>query len=204
VSTVIDEQVDELGRLDAVAGDGDHGIGMQRGAGAALGAAEEAVAAGAGAGTTLTAAGEAWADRAGGTSGALWGLALRTMGRTFGDEEPPDHSRVVEAVGAGADAVARRGKATVGDKTMLDAVVPFVEELRRQVGAGSPLADAWAAAAAAATDAARSTAELLPRLGRARPHQEKSIGTPDPGAVSFGLAATAVGQLLRSRKEVRP
>jgi len=197
VSRVIDEQVDELGRLDAIAGDGDHGIGMQRGAAAAREAAESAAREGAGAGGTLRAAGEAWADRAGGTSGALWGLALRTMGREVGDDVAPDGRRVAGAVAEAVEAVARRGKAVVGDKTMLDALVPAAAELGRRVDGGERLSSAWTAAAASATEAAQATAELLPRMGRARPHMERSLGTPDPGAVSLGLAVTAVGETLR-------
>ncbi len=70
---VVDANVEELGRIDAIAGDGDHGIGMERGIHAAVAAAEDAVERGAGAGTALNLAADAWADKAGGTSGALWG-----------------------------------------------------------------------------------------------------------------------------------
>jgi dihydroxyacetone kinase len=70
---VVDANADELGRIDAIAGDGDHGIGMERGVRAAVDAATDAVERGAGAATTLYFAADAWADKAGGTSGALWG-----------------------------------------------------------------------------------------------------------------------------------
>lgn len=196
VRAVIDREVDELGRLDAIAGDGDHGIGMQRGARAADAAAQEAVDAGAGAGTVLTRAGDAWADRAGGTSGALWGMGLRAIGERLGDAAAPDPRAVVAAVAAARDAVQGFGKAQVGDKTLVDALVPFVDTLAERVDAGAALADAWTDAAAAATAAAQATADLLPRMGRARPHMEKSLGTPDPGAVSLALAATAVAAVL--------
>ncbi|MCS0498872.1 dihydroxyacetone kinase family protein, partial [Protaetiibacter mangrovi] len=89
-AAVIDAHVDELGRIDAVAGDGDHGIGMQRGATAARRAARDAHDAGAGAGTVLVRAADAWSDRAGGTSGALWGVMLRALGTRIGDEVAPD------------------------------------------------------------------------------------------------------------------
>lgn len=196
IREVIDREVDELGRLDAIAGDGDHGIGMQRGARAAAEAAVAAGTARAGAGTVLTRAGEAWADRAGGTSGALWGLALRTMGQQIGDAQAPDARAVARAVAAAREAVQRTGKAEIGDKTLVDALVPFSEQLTALTSEGQGLARAWAAAAATATAAAAATADLLPRLGRARPHMEKSLGTPDPGAVSFALAVTAVGTIL--------
>jgi dihydroxyacetone kinase len=196
IRAVIDREVDELGRLDAIAGDGDHGIGMQRGARAAAQAAAAASAAGGGAGIVLTHAGEAWADKAGGTSGALWGLALRTLGQRIGDAEALDAPTVAQAVAAAREAVQRTGKAEIGDKTLVDALVPFSEQLTALTSEGQGLAVAWAAAAKAATAAATATADLLPRLGRARPHLEKSLGTPDPGAVSFALAVTAVGTVL--------
>ncbi|NUS89247.1 MAG: DAK2 domain-containing protein, partial [Streptomyces sp.] len=64
-----------------------------------------------------------------------------------------------------------------------------------------PLAAAWDAAATAAEAAAKATAELLPRLGRARPHAEKSLGTPDAGAVSLALIARAVHGVLAAKND---
>ncbi|MDR1238306.1 MAG: dihydroxyacetone kinase family protein, partial [Propionibacteriaceae bacterium] len=188
----IDATADELGRMDAVAGDGDHGIGMQRGAAAARKAAAAAVANGAGVGTTLTEAADAWADRAGGTSGALWGLILRSLGTAFGDEAVPDAAAVAGGVNAARDAVIGFGKAQVGDKTMVDTLVPFADALAQAAAAGTPLPAAWLTASAVARRAAESTAELLPKIGRARPHAEKSLGTPDPGAISMATIIEAV------------
>ena len=197
VVDTIDEHVDELGRIDAVAGDGDHGIGMQRGSHAALAAGVTATEAGAGARTTLTRAADAWADRAGGTSGALWGVILRGVASQLGDAGRPDASAVAAGVAEGVRGVRTYGKAEVGDKTMVDALVPFTAALTSAVDSGAPLADAWSAAAEAATSAATATADLLPRMGRARTHGEHAVGTPDPGAVSFALIASALGTLLR-------
>jgi len=196
--TVIDRDVDELGKLDAIAGDGDHGIGMQRGMHAAVAASTGAVDASAGIGTVLCRAGDAWADKAGGTSGALWGAALRAAGERLGDNERPTASAVAEAVHAACAIVQRMGKAQTGDKTLVDALVPFTEELTSRVASGSRLAPAWVAAAERASAAAAATADLLPRMGRARPHAEKSLGTPDPGAVSLALTMTTVGEVLMS------
>jgi dihydroxyacetone kinase len=192
----IDAHVDELGRLDQIAGDGDHGIGMQRGARAARAAADAAAEQGAGAGTVLVFAGDAWSDRAGGTSGALWGLILRSIGETIGDEAAPDAASVAAGIAAATLGVTAYGKAEVGDKTMVDALVPFSRELTGAVEGGASLREAWKRAADAATRAAAATADLLPRMGRARPHAEKSLGTPDPGAHSLALIMTAVGALL--------
>ncbi|MBE7162887.1 MAG: dihydroxyacetone kinase family protein, partial [Williamsia herbipolensis] len=191
IAAVVDEHVDELGRIDAVAGDGDHGIGMQRGSTAAAAAAEDAAARGAGAGSVLRVAGDAWSDKAGGTSGAIWGAALEALGSVIGNDERPSAGTVADAVHAATEAVLAFG-ATVGDKTMVDALVPFDEALRARVDGGDDLLTAWAFAADAATVAADGTADLLPRMGRARTHAEHAVGTPDAGAVSFALITGAV------------
>jgi dihydroxyacetone kinase len=192
----VDRNADEWGRLDSIAGDGDHGSGMQRGATAARIAASEARDAGAGARTLLTRAAAAWADRAGGTSGALWGLILRGLATELSDDEAPTAEAVAAGVARGRESVMGVGKAAVGDKTMVDAIVPFDETLRARLSAGDPLAEAWSAAADAAETAAADTAGLMPRLGRARTHGDKAVGTPDPGAVSFAALARAVATAL--------
>jgi dihydroxyacetone kinase len=196
IRDVIEERADELGRIDAVAGDGDHGIGMQRGSGAGFEAAEQAAAVGAGAGGTLLAAADAWADRAGGSSGALWGIALRAVAASLGDETRPDGNSVASGVRDASVAIATAGKAQLGDKTMLDALIPFSQHLSGRIDAGASMVDAWRTAAEVATTAAHATAELEPRIGRARSHPRRSIGTPDPGAVSLALAVTAVANTL--------
>ncbi|MCW3493265.1 dihydroxyacetone kinase family protein [Microbacterium sp. SSM24] len=201
IADTVDTHVDELGRMDAIAGDGDHGIGMQRGSHAALAAATTAAEAGAGAGTVLARAADAWADRAGGTSGALWGVILHAVAAKLGDEGDPGAPAVAAGVAAGAQGVMAYGKAEVGDKTLVDALVPFSSTLAGAVDAGASLGDAWRTAADAATRAAAATADLLPRMGRARTHGQNSVGTPDPGAHSLALIVTAVGETLAARKE---
>ncbi|MFJ3020244.1 dihydroxyacetone kinase family protein [Streptomyces tendae] len=197
VARVVDAHADELGRIDAVAGDGDHGIGMRRGSTAAHRAAADAHGLGAGAGTVLTRAADAWADKAGGTSGALWGTILRSLGTALGDRDAPDAARVAEGVTDASAAVRRLGGAEVGDKTMVDVLVPFADALAAATAEGLSLADAWDRAATTATAAAAGTAGLLPRRGRARPHAEKSLGTVDAGAHSLALITRAVhGALL--------
>ncbi|MGW1814282.1 dihydroxyacetone kinase family protein [Streptomyces sp. NPDC002125] len=188
----VDIHADELGRIDAVAGDGDHGIGMRRGSTGAYEAAARAEALGAGAETLLHRAADAWADRAGGTSGALWGVILRAVGASLGDTERPSAPLVASGVAQAAAGVMELGKAEVGDKTMVDVLVPFSYALTAAVEAGQPLATAWDTAAHSAHAAAEATADLLPRMGRARPHAEKSLGTPDAGAHSLALIVRAV------------
>ena len=196
---VVDANAEELGRIDAIAGDGDHGIGMERGVGAAVAAATNAVSRGAGAATTLHLAGDAWADKAGGTSGALWGMALHAVGDALGDSKAPDARAVADGVAAAAAAIMDFGKAKPGDKTLVDVLVPFRDALNAGVSAGQPLTKAWGTAAGVAEQAAEDTAQLLPLMGRARPHAEKSLGTPDAGAVSMALIVRAIHNTLIER-----
>lgn len=196
---------DELGRIDAVAGDGDHGIGMERGIRAAVAAATKAVARGAGAETTLHIAADAWADKAGGTSGALWGLALRTVGDAVGNDLRPDINAIATGITEAAAAIMQFGKAKPGDKTLIDVLVPFGDALAAEARKQQSITSAWGAAAVVAQQAADNTAQLVPLMGRARPHAEKSLGTPDAGAVSMALIINAVHATLihyASSKEI--
>jgi dihydroxyacetone kinase len=192
MARMLADSEDELGRIDAVAGDGDHGRGMVKGSSAAREAAAVAVEAGSGQGSVLVAAGTRWAAEAGGTSGVLWGAMLRAIGKILGDTGTPDSATVAAAMRAGYDALTQLGGAAPGDKTMLDAMLPFVDELQRLVDDGQPWPQAWAAAADVAGAAAKATADLRPKVGRARPLAERSIGTPDAGATSLAQCAHVV------------
>ena len=198
MARVVVDNEDEWGRLDAVAGDGDHGIGMRRGADAA---ARTAVDAGSGVRAVVTAAGDAWSERAGGTSGALWGAGLIAAGTALGNAESYGPSEVAVAVSAFATAIRELGGAQPGDKTMVDALVPFIETLERSTEAGTDLVSALSDAAAAAVRAAQATADLRPKLGRARPLAEKSVGHADPGATSFAQIAAALSDALPAISE---
>jgi D-erythrulose 4-kinase len=185
-----------LGDMDAIAGDGDHGRGMVRGVDAAVAAAADAFAQGAGAGDVLAAAGDAWADRAGGTSGVLWGAGLRALGESLGNSQAPGPAELSASVTAFAGRITGLGKAELGDKTMVDALLPFAETLARRTEEGAGAGAAWQEAAAAATSAAEATATLRPLKGRARPLAEKSLGTADPGATSLAMIFTVLGEHL--------
>jgi dihydroxyacetone kinase len=196
IREAIDEQAEALGRMDAVAGDGDHGLGMQRGARAAAAAAEDARGDGSGIRTALMRSAEAWSNRGGGASGALWGVALQAAADKLSDEESPTAADIAAAVHAAARAVERSGKARVGDKTMVDALEPFAAAFGEAADGGHPVAEAWKNACEAAAEGAATTESMAARVGRARPHAEKSIGTPDPGAASFVIVVRAVLPVL--------
>jgi len=195
VRAAIAAHADELGDLDALAGDGDHGVGMLRGIDAATGAAL-ATDPSLGVGPQLVRAGAAWSDRAGGTSGALWGAALEAMGDTLSRGEP-DATALAEAIHAGRTRIEQLGGAVLGDKTLVDALIPFDDEFRRRIDLGAGIPDAMRDAAAAAAHAAEATAALTPRKGRARPLAERSVGHPDPGAVSFAIIVSAAAHDTR-------
>lgn len=201
VDALLREHEEELGRIDAVAGDGDHGRGMVKGIGAARTAVGR-VGQEAGVAFVLGRAGDAWAEFAGGTSGVLWGAALEAFGRSLRDDRSAyEASDVVEAAQAFADSIVHLGGASRGDKTLLDALLPFVDELRSGVDAGRPLTVAWQAAAQVAVTEAAATADLTPKVGRARPLAEKSLGTPDAGATSMGMILTRIGEVLAARAD---
>jgi dihydroxyacetone kinase len=192
MAEMLAEAEEELGRIDAIAGDGDHGRGMVKGSSAARAAAAKAVDDGGGQGSVLTAAGKEWAAKAGGTSGVLWGAMLSALGARLGDTGRPDSATVAEGMRDGYEALIKLGGAAPGDKTMLDALLPFVETLERGVAHGESWQQAWATAAQAATEAARATADMRPKVGRARPLADRSVGTPDAGATSLAMCAVTV------------
>lgn len=197
VAEMLQRNAERLGDIDAVAGDGDHGIGMERGVLGAVEKARDVAVRGAGAGSLLCRAADAWADKAGGTSGALWGVALTALGTALGDRQTPDAQRVATGVREAKEGIMHFGKARVGDKTMVDVLVPFSDSLNEAVAAGASLTDAWLKAAQVADKAAQDTAQLVPKMGRARPLAEKSVGTPDAGAISLALIVNTVGDLLK-------
>nr|MDK8533254.1 dihydroxyacetone kinase family protein [Gleimia europaea] len=186
IADLLHEKEPELGKIDAVAGDGDHGIGMARGSKAAVETARRLAGEGGGAATVLAGAGDSWSASAGGTSGALWGALLTAFGRVLGDEA--GEANLAEAAAAGLEAVTRLGGAHVGDKTMVDAFVPAVQALQEQGD--------WRTATDAARKGAESTKDLVAKVGRARPLGEKSLGTPDAGATSLAMIFEVITEYL--------
>ncbi|WP_211658191.1 dihydroxyacetone kinase family protein [Phytoactinopolyspora halophila] len=189
------ELEEHLGALDAVAADGDHGTTMTRGIDAAVDAADRA---GPDASDVLAAAGMAFADAAGGASGALWGAGLTTVGNAIRDApgDGPEPASLAAALEAAEQAVIRLGQSQPGDKTLVDALHPLVETFRSAVADGAGIARAWERAASAAELAAEATADMTALRGRAARLGDRSDGTPDPGAVSLAAAARAASAAL--------
>ena len=184
---------DHLGKLDAIAGDGDHGVGMVRGIHAAV---AEAKASTGGVGHVMVAAGNAFGDRAGGTSGILWGIFISAIGNALGNTEKVDAEKLYGALELAVETLVNKSKAKLGDKTMLDTLLPFIDALDEELGNGKTMADAWKHASEIAQKSADATAALSPKIGRARPLAERSVGTPDPGAISMALIIKVVGDVI--------
>ncbi|MES9808332.1 dihydroxyacetone kinase subunit DhaL [Streptomyces cinereoruber] len=189
VAGSVDREADRLTELDAAIGDADHGANLKRGfAAVAETLAKEPPGT---PGAVLTTAGRQLISTVGGASGPLYGTLLRSAGKALGDEERVGRERLAEAFGAGVEAVARLGGAQVGDKTMLDALLPAAEALR----------ESFAAARAAAEEGALATVPLRARKGRASYLGERSVGHQDPGATSSALLFAALADTATEEGE---
>jgi dihydroxyacetone kinase-like protein len=184
------EHRQELVALDTAIGDGDHGTNMDRGMRKALEKLESQEQPEAGA--VLKTVAMALISNVGGAAGPLYGTLLLQMGTALAGKDDIDLAAYTEAWRKGIQGVQARGKAELGDKTMLDALVPGVEALEKAPDLDSGLRDA----ASAAESGMRDTIPLVARKGRASYLGERSQDHQDPGATStFYLYQTAADAL---------
>jgi len=191
----VTENKDYLTQLDSAIGDADHGANMARGMAAAVAALDGKPPATAAA--LLKQVGMTLVSTVGGASGPLYGTFFLRMATAAGEVDALDAPTFAKALRAGLEGVVARGKAEPGDKTMFDALAPAVDALDAGLAAGTPLAEALRATAAAAAEGRDATIPMLARKGRASYLGERSVGHQDPGATSTTLlleaAAAAVG-----------
>lgn len=183
--TTVDAHADWLTELDSPIGDADHGSNLRRGFAAVTAALDTADARTPKA--VLVLAGKTLIGKVGGASGPLYGTALRTLGRSFDDQEQVTAETLGEALDAAVSAVGRLGESAPGEKTMLDALSPAADAFRAAVLGGHDAAAAGSAAAEAAEEGARGTIPIVARKGRAAYLGERSAGHEDPGAASVAL-----------------
>jgi len=131
-------------------------------------------------------------SRIGGTSGPIWGTAFLRAGSALNDKPSPSGDDVVAALRASIEGIKQRGNSDVGDKTLLDSLVPAVDTLERELQAGRPAAEALAAATATAQEAAEATKGMLAQRGRASYSGERSRDSVDAGAVGIAVMFDAV------------
>ena len=184
----IAEQRDYLVDLDRAIGDGDHGENMDRGFKAAveaLGQAQPASVA-----EVLKTVAKTLMSTVGGAAGPLYGTAFLRASKAAGDGEL-DGVGVAAVIAGALDGIQARGKATTGEKTMVDAWTPALEAARAAAESGSDPAAVLEAAATAAEAGAAATEPMRATKGRASYLGERSIGHLDPGAVSTSLILRA-------------
>ena len=185
----LEDAAPTLGDLDRRAGDGDFGDNVRlamKNLGRELEGGEPADYRG-----WVTAMSRAWLG-VGGTSGPLFGMFYRDLAKAAGDGEVPDLAALAEALEAGQAVIQKYGEAEVGDRTMVDALAPAVAALREAAGSGADAAHALGAAEKAAIDAAKGTAELTARRGRASYVGDSAKGVMDPGACAMALVVGAL------------
>ena len=191
----IAEQRDYLVDLDRAIGDGDHGENMDRGFTAAL----EALGQGqpGSVAEVLKTVAKTLMSTVGGAAGPLYGTAFLRASKAAGDGEL-DGAGAAAVIAGALEGIQARGKATTGEKTMVDAWTPALEAARAAAESGSGAAAVFEAAATAAEAGAAATEPLRATKGRASYLGERSIGHLDPGAVSTSLilraAARAAGE----------
>ena len=201
IATTAVAREQEFGDLDAVAGDGDLGYSLARGFERVLqdwGTLDRATP-----GAFLKRVAVTVTSRVGGTSGPLWGTAFLRAAAALGDTTDTIDTGGPAAVAALRAAIAgikTRGNSDVGDKTLLDALVPATDVLDRELSAGAGAEAALAAFADELERAADATAALQARRGRASYTGERSIGSPDAGAVVVARMGRAVQQGWASRR----
>jgi dihydroxyacetone kinase-like protein len=192
VARAVIDRVDILTDADLAIGDGDHGIGMRRGFEAVLTALD--------AGTTgieaaFRATGMAIMANTGGAAGAVFGTVFTSGAKALAGADRLDADGIRRFLAAAQDGVAKRGGVTEGQKTMLDAVAHAV----RAAANATDLTTCLTAAAAGAEAGVEATKSMIATTGKARSLGERSLGHPDPGALSVAIILTAMRDFVTAR-----
>lgn len=193
IKEIVNNHADEIAHLDQAIGDGDHLINLQRGIEALLKNSDEleqlefAAA--------LSKIGMTLMSTMGGASGSLFGSMFVTMGKTAKDK-PIDIQNISDIFTAGVESIKARGKADVGEKTMLDALIPASASLQQSVGNQTVLADALESMKQAANEGMESTKDMLATKGRASFLGERARGHIDAGARTSQLMLCAIADLI--------
>jgi dihydroxyacetone kinase-like protein len=193
VRTIAQTAVDnekEFGDLDAVVGDGDFGYSLARGFEIVL--AEWSTLDRSDPGVFLQKVALVISKRVGGTSGPLWGTAFLRASTAVKGRTEITGDDVVTMLRAAAEGIMKRGNSDVGDKTLLDALVPMTDAIAESLAKPATAAETAKVAADAAHAAADATTSMQARRGRASYTGERSIGSPDAGAVAIAVMAERV------------
>lgn len=197
IATTAVEKEDEFCALDAVVGDGDFGYSLARGFEIVL--ADWDTFDRGDIGTFLKKIAMVISARVGGTSGPIWGTAFLRAATVAKGRDALTGDVVVAMLRASIEGIMARGGASVGDKTLLDVLVPVTDALEQ---ANHDRADAETAvdiAAKTARAAAEATSTLVARRGRASYSGDRSIGSPDAGAMAIAIILENINTGFRTR-----
>ncbi|KNH24021.1 hypothetical protein ACS78_07035 [Priestia megaterium] len=145
-------------------------------------------------------------EHCGGASGPIWGSAFRAAGKNTESKTELTLAEFAEMVQASVKGIQATGErsfgrgAVVGDKTLIDALVPYADTLTSSAAEGESLKHALVKAAEAAVEGAKSTEQIVARMGRAGTVGERSLGYPDAGAHGLGVIFTEVAQVMQEDK----
>jgi len=188
----IEENKKYLSQLDAAIGDGDHGHNMAKGFTAAKEKLESASPETPS--DLLKAVGMALISKVGGAAGPLYGTAFLNASKAVAGKTELDLNDFQVMLESALDGVKSRGKATVGEKTMVDAIEPALDALKKAIAEGSSTKEAMDKAVAAAEEGMNYTKTIIAKKGRASYLGERSIGHIDPGATSSFMILKTIAE----------
>jgi dihydroxyacetone kinase-like protein len=199
-STIVDNAV-YFAELDSVVGDGDFGYSLRNGFEVVVSDYDTFDRSSVGA--LLKKIGLVISGKVGGVSGPIWGTAFLRAGITAGDKTELSPEDVIAMLRASIAGIMQRGDASLGDKTLLDALVPAVDSLEASFADPATAADHGVAAVQKAADvavrAAEDTKPLIAKRGRAAYTGERSIGSVDAGATAIGVILQAISAAWREK-----
>ena len=201
VATRLEAERDYLTQLDAAIGDADHGVNMHRGFTAVMARVADLEAATPG--QLLKLAGRTFVSTVGGAAGPLYGTAFLQAGEVLGDHQSFGPRLLGDALRAALEGVQRVGAASVGDKTMVDALTPALGAYELELRMGGSLETAASGAREAAAEGMRDTIPLQARKGRASYLGPRSVGHQDPGATSTALMFAALADAVIADRSQR-
>jgi dihydroxyacetone kinase phosphoprotein-dependent L subunit len=184
-----------LNEADRQLGDGDHGLGMTRGFNEAKKQLEALTPTSVS--KVFTTTGMALMSSMGGASGAVFGMLFQTGGMAIASDEDLNGQSLSTFLKAGTQGVMNIGNAKAGDKTMVDALL--VAQEAAAANKDRPLSEALAAVAEGARQGMENTKGMIAQLGRARTLGEKTLGHPDPGALSVSIIFKAASDFVANK-----
>jgi dihydroxyacetone kinase/dihydroxyacetone kinase-like protein len=201
VRTIAQTAVDNekyFGDLDAVVGDGDFGYSLARGFEKILEGWDDIdrtdIA------TFLKKVGMIVTSRIGGTSGPIWGTGFMRAGMAADSGSDLSGEAVVRMLRSATDGIKARGQSDVGDKTLLDALVPMTDRIEQEIQSGADAGAVLAAAAETAREAADATVDMVAKRGRASYTGERSKGSVDAGAMAVAVIVEQIHEAWKTKE----